>query len=174
MDIFLSTHINKIDAKGRVSVPAPFRTALASSLASSLAGMATGIVVYRALHHDALEACAPAHLELLSRSMDQLNLSPETYELIETTIFGGSVHVPLDGEGRMILPEPLRGAAGITDSLAFVGRRHTFQMWQPDKFTRYMETQRQAAQAQDISLSKIIADAKKFTSSNGGNNGGAQ
>jgi MraZ protein len=166
LDIFLSTHINKIDAKGRVSVPASFRTALASSLS----GSATGIVVYRALHHDALEACSPAHLELLSRSMDQLNLSPETYELIETTIFGGSVHVPLDGEGRMILPDHLREAAHITDSLAFVGRRATFQLWEPKKFTSYMDTQRKTAKAQDISLSKIIADAKKF---HGGTAGGA-
>lgn len=164
MDIFLSTHINKIDAKGRVSVPASFRTALASSLS----GPATGVVVYRALHHEALEACAPAHLELLSRSMDQLNLSPETYELIETTIFGGSVHVPLDTEGRMILPDQLRDAASITDSLAFVGRRNTFQLWQPAKFTAYMEAQRKAAKAQDVSLSKIIADAKKFTQQSGG------
>lgn len=163
MDIFLSTHINKIDAKGRVSVPASFRTALASSLS----GAATGIVVYRALHHDALEACAPAHLELLSRSMDQLNLSPETYELIETTIFGGSVHVPLDTEGRMILPDHLRTAASITDSLAFVGRRNTFQLWQPTKFNSYMEAQRKAAKTQDVSLSKIIADAKKFAQTGG-------
>ncbi len=156
MDIFLSTHINKIDAKGRVSVPATFRTALSSSAT----GQATGIIVYRALHHDALEGCSPAHLELLSQSMDKLDLSPETYELIETTIFGGSVHVPLDAEGRMILPDHLRGVAGITDSAAFVGRRNTFQIWQPAKFTTYMESQRKTAKQQDVSLSKIIADAR--------------
>ena len=156
MDIFLSTHINKIDAKGRVSVPATFRTALSSSAA----GTATGVIVYRALHHDALEACSPAHLELLSQSMDKLNLSPETYELIETTIFGGSVHVPMDGEGRMILPDHLRTAAGITDAAAFVGRRLTFQIWQPAKFTTYYDAQRTSAKQNDISLSKIIADAK--------------
>ncbi|MGE3769961.1 MAG: division/cell wall cluster transcriptional repressor MraZ [Bdellovibrionales bacterium] len=156
MDIFLSTHINKIDAKGRVSVPATFRTALSSSAT----GPATGIIVYRALHHDALEACSPAHLELLSQSMDKLDLTPEAYELIETTIFGGSMHVPMDAEGRMILPEGLRDAAGIKDSAAFVGRRNTFQIWQPAKFTTYMDAQRKQAKAHDISLSKIIADAK--------------
>jgi len=156
VDIFLSTHINKIDAKGRVSVPATFRTALSSSAT----GTASGIIVYRALHHDALEACSPAHLELLSASMDKLNLTPETYELIETTIFGGSVHVPMDAEGRMILPEHLRDIAGITDSAAFVGRRQTFQIWQPAKFTTYMDGQRKQAKQNDISLSKIIADAK--------------
>lgn len=155
VDNFLSTHFNKIDKKGRVSVPASFRSALGAN--------ATGIVIYHALHHDALEACSTQHLELLSASLDNLNLPPETYELIETTIFGGSMHLPFDPEGRVTVPEHLLQAVAITDTVAFFGRRNTFQLWQPTKLDSYMTAQRAAAQAKDVSLSKIIADARRIT-----------
>ncbi len=162
MDQFLSTHFNKIDRKGRVSVPASFRNAL-----NQQEGGSGGIVIYRALHHDALEACSTQHLELLSASLDNLNLPPETYELIETTIFGGSQHLPFDPEGRVTIPEALFSGVDITETVAFFGRRNTFQLWQPEKLETYMAKQRKAAQAQDISLSKIIADARRL-------HGGAQ
>jgi MraZ protein len=154
--VFLSSYVNRLDKKGRVSVPAPFRAALGVE--------ASGIMVFRALHHDALDACSPAHLELLSRSIDNLDLSSEEYELIETTIFGGAQHLPFDGEGRIGLPENLAASVGIADQITFVGRRKTFQLWEPAKFAAHEGAMRSAAKARDISLSKIIAQA---TSKNG-------
>lgn len=166
MDQFLSTHFNKIDRKGRVSVPAPFRNALNQQVGGAPEAQ-SGIVIYRALHHDALEACSTRHLELLSASLDNLNLPPETYELIETTIFGGSQHLPFDPEGRVSIPQSLLESAGIGETVAFFGRRNTFQLWQPEKLEAYMGQQRKAAQAQDISLSKIIADARRLSLTGG-------
>ncbi len=151
MAVFLSTFVNRIDKKGRVSVPASFRFVLGTE--------APGIVVFRSLQLEALEGCSIAHLELLSQSLEKLDLAPETYELIETTIFGGSVQVPFDGEGRIMLPAPLANAVGIGDEVAFVGRRKTFQIWNPKKLTAHDAASRSAARAKDISLSKIIAQA---------------
>lgn len=152
MALFLSTTINKVDKKGRVSVPASFRAALGAEVAD-------GIVVFRSLQHDALDACSLKHLDILSASLERLNLSPEMFELIETTIFGGSVQLPIDGDGRIILPEPFMKAVGITEEAAFVGRRRTFQIWNPQTFGALENRARAAVRAQNISLSKIIADA---------------
>ncbi len=151
--VFLSSFVNKIDKKGRVSVPAPFRAALGND--------AAGIVVFRSLQHEALECCSVSHLEVLSRSLEKLDLSPETYELIETTIFGGSVQVPFDGEGRVVLPQHLTSAVGVSDEAAFVGRRKTFQIWEPKKLAAHEAAARKAAGARDISLSKIVAMASR-------------
>jgi len=151
MAVFLSSFVNKIDKKGRVSVPASFRAVLGSE--------APGIVVFRSLHHEALDACSIAHLELLSESLEKQDLPPETFELIETTIFGGSVQLPFDSQGRISLPDELMQSVGITEEAAFVGRRKTFQIWNPKKLTAYDEAARSAARAQDFSLSKIIAQA---------------
>lgn len=154
MAVFLSSFVNKIDKKGRVSVPAPFRAALGTD--------AAGIVVFRSLQHDALDGCSIAHLELLSQSLEKQDLPPDMFELIETTIFGGSVQLPFDGEGRVSLPESLLSAVGIGEEAAFVGRRKTFQIWNPAKLAEHETTARNAARAKDISLSKIIATASAF------------
>ncbi|HBM91126.1 MAG TPA: hypothetical protein DD400_04550 [Rhodospirillaceae bacterium] len=151
MAVFLSSFVNKVDKKGRVSVPASFRAVLGSD--------AQGIVVFRSLQQEALDGCSIAHLELLSESLEKLDLAPEMFELIETTIFGGSVQIPFDGEGRIVLPSSLAQTIGITDEVAFVGRRKTFQLWNPQKLTEHDTSARSAARAQDISLSKIIAQA---------------
>lgn len=151
MAVFLSSFVNRIDKKGRVSVPASFRAALGVD--------APGIVVFRSLQYDALDGCSIAHLELLSQSLEKLDLPPETFELIETTIFGGSVQLPFDGEGRVTLPASLASIVGITEEVAFVGRRKTFQLWNPEKLAAHDEATRNAARAKDISLSKIIAAA---------------
>lgn len=151
MAVFLSSFVNKIDKKGRVSVPASFRAVLGAS--------APGIVVFKSLQHDALDGCSIAHLEILSQSLETLDLPPETLELIETTIFGGSVQVPFDSTGRVKLPTHLTESVGIGEEVAFVGRRKTFQLWQPAKLTAHEGEARNAARAKDISLSKIIAAA---------------
>lgn len=154
MPVFLSTFVNKVDKKGRVSVPASFRAALGSD--------ASGIVVFRSLQHEALDGCSIGHLELLSQSLEKQDLPPDVYELIETTIFGGSVQLPFDSEGRISLPQNFATAVGISDEVAFVGRRKTFQIWDPRKLTAHEAATRSAARARDISLSKIIAAASRM------------
>lgn len=156
MSLFLSTFINKVDKKGRVSVPASFRACLGNDAAQS-------VVVFRSLQVEALDACAPRHLEILSESLEKLSLSPEMYELIETTIFGGSVQCPIDGDGRIVLPEHLAHAVGIGADAAFVGRRRTFQIWNPKTFLTFENKAREAVKAHTISLSKIIADASSIS-----------
>jgi MraZ protein len=158
MSVFLSSFVNRLDKKGRVSVPASFRNALGAD--------AAGIVVFRSLQHEALDGCSIGHLELLSESLEKQDLPPDVYELIETTIFGGSIQLPFDGEGRISLPANLAGSVGITSEVAFVGRRKTFQIWDPKKLAAHEAASRSAARAKDISLSKIIAAATKFE--NGG------
>lgn len=116
-------------------------------------------MVFRSLQLEALEACSPAHLELLSASLEKLDLDGATIELIETTIFGGSQFLPFDSEGRINLPEPLMAEIGIQEQVSFVGRRKTFQLWTPEKFAAHESAMRAAAKAQDISLSRIIAQA---------------
>jgi len=157
MAVFLSSFVNKIDKKGRVSVPASFRTVLGTDT--------SGIVVFRSLQYEALDGCSIAHLELLSQSLEKQDLPPDIFELIESTIFGGAVQLPFDSEGRISLPQNFMAAVGIKDEVAFVGRRKTFQLWDPAKLAVHENAARSKARAKDISLSKIIA---AVTQSSGG------
>ncbi len=126
MALYLSTFINRIDSKGRVSVPAPFRAALVDELYN-------GIVVFPSFSEifNAVEACGMARMERLSAGVDRLNPFSDEHVDFASVIFGASVQLPFDGEGRVILSDHLRAHAAIDDQAAFVGRGATFQIWEP-------------------------------------------
>ncbi len=114
MALFLSTFINRIDRKGRVSVPAPFRAALGAQSFQ-------GIVAFPSLNenYDAIEASGIDRMEQLSASVDRLNPFSDEHGDFANTIFGDSVQLPFDGEGRVILPAPLVERANIADTVEF-------------------------------------------------------
>lgn len=152
MAVFLSTYVNKVDRKGRVSVPAQFRTILAAQSNQ-------GMIVFPSLQHSALEACSTEHMEQLSDSLESPDLPPDERELIETIIFGSSVQLAFDNEGRVVLPQSLFEYAGITEEAAFVGRRRTFQIWEPKALAAHEAALRDQARRKDISLGQILARA---------------
>jgi|SRR3954466_9967607 MraZ protein len=155
MTLFTSSYVNKVDKKGRVSVPAPFRQVLAGQSFQ-------GVYVFPSLQHHALDACSASHMEQLSESLDDPDLPAEHRDLIETTIFGGSVMLPFDGEGRIVLPQEFAEFAGITEEAAFVGLRKTFQIWQPAAWKVHSTGSRDIARTQNISLSTIIATSQRL------------
>ena len=130
MALFLSTFVNKVDKKGRVSVPAPFRAALSGESYQ-------GFVAFRSHKHDAIECCSYSRMEQLSQSVDTLDLFSQEQDDFTATIFADSLQVPFDGDGRIVLPKKLLhyiGAEGSGGEIAFVGRGATFQMWLPERF----------------------------------------
>jgi MraZ protein len=127
--LFLSTFRNRIDKKGRVSVPATFRAALGTQ---SFAG----VVVYPAITdaYSALEGCGMDRMEQLKASIDRLDLYSEEHDAFASAIFGGARQLPFDPEGRIMLPEELIAYAGIGEEASFVGMGATFQIWAPGAF----------------------------------------
>jgi MraZ protein len=126
MALFVSTFINKVDRKGRVSVPASFRAALANQ-------MPQGIVVYPSFTSAAIEGCGSDFLEQLADSTTAAFdlFSPEQDD-INTLIFSSSHQLAWDPEGRVVLPEEILAHANITEQAAFVGKGRTFQIWEPE------------------------------------------
>ncbi len=146
MALFLSTFVNKVDKKGRVSVPAPFRAALAGQ---SLAG----IVAYPSFVMPAIEACGIERMEELSRSVDQFNPFSDEHDAFASALFADSHQLPWDGEGRVILPPALRETAGIGEIAVFVGRGATFQIWEPGAAEANRRQARERARAERGALS---------------------
>jgi MraZ protein len=124
VSVFVGTHINKIDRKGRVSVPASFRAAFGTALAG-------GAYVMRSISGaQALDAFTPEVFGQLADSID--NPFAAEHEDFTNAIFGASQHLGFDAEGRVMLPELFCSFAGITDQVCFIGRGSHFQMWQPE------------------------------------------
>lgn len=146
MGLFLSTFVNKVDSKGRVSVPASFRSALSQEPFQ-------GIIVYRSYKYDALECCGYSRMESLSQTIDaQTDIFSQTQDDLTAAIFADSVQIPFDGDGRIVMPKSLCDFAGIADRAAFVGRGQTFQIWLPEAFESHQTQARERVRGGEISL----------------------
>jgi MraZ protein len=132
MALFLSTFENRIDKKGRISVPAQFRASLANQDFA-------GIIVYESFVNDCIEGCDISRIKQLSESIDNLDPFSENRDAFATTILGGAIQLAFDGDGRVILPESLIKKASLDQKAIFVGKGATFEIWHPDKFTSYLE-----------------------------------
>jgi len=151
MDRFVSTFTNKIDAKGRVSIPAPFRAVLERD--GYMASGSGGIYCYPSLDAPALDAGG----ERLAKKIDGLlsglpDYSDERDEL-SVALYGDVQVLAIDGDGRIVLPESLRTHAGIQSQITFVGLGEKFQMWEPGRF----EERRTAARAKVENHRRLFA-----------------
>ena len=131
--MFLSNYENKIDKKGRVSVPATFRSHL-NSLGYN------GFISYPSFNHSALEACSQDRIEKLSNAIDSLNPFEEKKDYFATSILSESISLQFDGEGRISITDKLLKHAKIKRSMLFVGQGKTFQIWEPTNYEKFKAT----------------------------------
>jgi len=127
MDRFVSHFTLRLDAKGRVSIPAPFRAVLARD------GF-EGLYCYPALDRPALDAGGNALLQEIETLIAGFSPYSEEREQFATALFGTSEVLKMDAEGRVVLTEPLKIHAGISEDVTFAGLGHKFQIWEPGRF----------------------------------------
>ena len=128
--MFLSSFENKIDKKGRVSVPATFRSYL-NTLGYN------GFISYPSFNHSALEACSQDRIEKLSSTIDSLNPFEEKRDYFATSVLSESESHQFDTEGRVSISEKLLNHAKIKNNVLFVGLGKTFQIWEPTNFEKF-------------------------------------
>jgi len=125
MTQFLGTHLNKLDAKGRLSIPAPFRAALRDALAGP------SIVLRRSHLLPCIDVWPLAMLHKAAAQLETLDpLSPE-HDEIAARVYGDSYPTEPDKEGRIVVPERYLAHATISESVAVTGRGLYFQLWEP-------------------------------------------
>ena len=126
MALFTGHTVNKVDRKGRVSVPANFRNELAKL--SFL-----GIVVYPSPEGlPALDGAGIDWLENLSANFGSANPFAPKLPKSRMALFGQVERLNFDPEGRIILTRALMDHANISDAAAFIGMGETFQIWHPE------------------------------------------
>src|SRR6201988_272349 len=127
MDRFVSHFPLRLDSKGRVSIPAPYRAVLARD------GF-EGLYCYAALDRPALDAGGNALLKEIESLIGRFAPFSDEREDFSAALYGTSETLKIDGEGRVILSEPLKAHAEIAETVAFVGLGHKFQIWEPERF----------------------------------------
>ena len=143
--MFLSTYENKIDKKGRVSVPASFRSYL-SNLGYN------GVICFPSFNNQSIEAWPQNRIEKISNSIDALNPFEEKKDFFATSILAESINLQFDSEGRISLTSKLLKHAKIKNSMIFVGQGKTFQIWEPTAFEKFKALSRKKSNINRASL----------------------
>src|SRR6266851_4471907 len=138
VELFLSTYVNKVDRKGRVSVPATFRSTLATHREPNL------LIAFPSFRLPALECTGSDRIAEMQDRVESLHQFSEEYENL-SLLFAEAQPLTIDGEGRVMLPEKLKEYAHITTDVAFVGLGATFQLWDPGAYAEHSAAVRERA-----------------------------
>ena len=155
MTHFLGTHQNRLDAKGRVSVPAPFRSAL--RVLGEAGGNGTQLVLRPSHQHPCVEAWPAAEFAALSAPLNRLDLFSEAHDDMAASLYADAFPVDADKEGRILLPDTLVAHAGLTDAVVFMGLGRIFQIWEPGAAERRRAEARERMRTHGFTLPGLAA-----------------
>lgn len=150
MDRFVSNTTLRLDSKGRVSIPAAFRSVLARD------GF-DGLYCYPALGSFAIDAGGNALMSEIETLIARYPPFSDEREQFALALYGTSETHKIDGEGRVVLSDSLKRHAGITDAVAFVGLGHKFQIWEPGRFQNELAEATQKVRALKAQLDSPMA-----------------
>ena len=146
MTQFLGTHQNRLDTKGRVSVPAPFRAALRGP-----DGVAA--LVLRPSHkHPCIEAWPVSAFQALAAPVDSLDTFSDEQDDLATSLYADASPVEADREGRIVLPDVLKAHAGLQDAVVFIGMGRIFTIWEPSAAEQRRTDARERARSRSFTL----------------------
>lgn len=145
MAFFTSTYVNKLDRKGRVSVPAPFRAALAVGGHNHFYVAPNPVMT-------CFDGQGEGWMEQLLARIDALEPYSEECIRLQTLVFSLSTRMQPDSEGRISLTRDMLDQIGAEDQVAFVGRGRNFQIWEPQAFDAHCVEARAAAREHGVHL----------------------
>ncbi len=145
VELFISTFVNKVDRKGRVSVPATFRSSLATHRHPNL------VIAFPSVRLPALECTGSDRMDEMHERIETLEQFSEEYENL-SLLFAEAQQLTMDGEGRVILTEKLKQHAHITNDVAFVGLGAMFQLWDPARYEEHSSAVRERSRRQGTTL----------------------
>jgi len=126
----LSTFETKIDKKGRISIPARYRSLLEKSDEE--------LILFSTPESNYVQGCGNNYIKRLWETNLELDqISNEALYIQD--ILSDSIHAKIDAEGRILLSEKLIKIAKLTSTVLFAGRGETFQIWDPKNFSAVKE-----------------------------------
>lgn len=137
LDRFVAHYTNRFDAKGRISIPAPFRGVLARD------GF-DGLYVHPSLDAPALDCGGNALLRRIDALLDSMIPYSARHDLFATALLGTSEILRPDSEGRISLSAASRAHIELDGEAVFVGQGYKFQIWRPDRFAERLAAARLA------------------------------
>ena len=149
MNLFVSQFLNKVDKKGRISLPSLFRNALPKSSKNE-------IILYKSIKYEAIEGCSSDRINEIANRINTLDIFSDDQDDFSTSIFSEIIPTNLDAEGRFLISDNLKKHANINLEAKFVGQGHYFQIWEPEAALKRQKQSRDRLIKGKKTLSSII------------------
>jgi len=123
---YTSEYTHGVDKKRRLAIPAQWRAE----------ELGTELMLVRWRHPVAgmfLRVFPPTHMTKIMRDIEAMPKGDQKKAILKRKIGSGSVKVPLDAAGRILLPEQLAEEAGITKEAVLVAALDVFEIWSPER-----------------------------------------
>lgn len=125
--MFIGDFRHKINAKGRVSVPAVFREQFGDTL-YAVRGYENSLSLYTCEEWD-----------LLNEKLQELSRNDAKSRRYLRKLYNGASKLDIDQLGRILIPQPLREHAGLEDEVVFSGAGKIAELWSVDNFENYLD-----------------------------------
>ena len=149
MNLFLSQYVNKIDKKGRVSLPSAFRKILPKQNKNEL-------ILFKSIKFPAIDGCSYERINKIAERIDELDLFSDDQDDFSTSIFSETIPTQMDKEGRFLIPDFLKKYSNIIDEVTFIGQGNYFQIWESKAVIEHQKTSRARLISQKKTLGSII------------------
>ena len=149
MDFFVSRFFNKIDKKGRISLPSSFRNILPKENRNE-------IILYKSIKTPSIEGCGVGRIKEIAKRINNLDFFSEDYDDFSASVFSEIIPTNIDKEGRFLIPDELKEYANIKTEAAFFGKGYYFQIWEPANGLKNIESSRKRLLQQKKSLRMIL------------------
>ena len=126
---------HKVDAKGRVSIPASFRRVIESCDPDWTDGLPPRlIIVYGGETRNYLEGFTIEAMDEVDQKISLHGRGTAKRKAMERLYNAQSIETVVDETGRIVLPAKLRDKIGLSGMARFVSSGDTFEIWQPDAY----------------------------------------
>lgn len=125
----------KVDAKGRVSIPAPFRRVIESSDPNWREGLRPNIViVFGGKNQNWLEVYTIKAIEEIDDQIEDMQRGSDERNSLEELMHGQALETQIDEDGRLVLPQKLREKIGLGNEAFFISAGDYFKIWKPENY----------------------------------------
>jgi MraZ protein len=128
--MFKGSYEYRIDAKGRLPVPAAFRRLLEHEGQTTLVATALD---------QCLGVYTSAEWSRLERQLISMPSFEKSAKALTRRLASQAADCAIDQQGRILLPPILRRATGLEKAVVIVGVLNRFEIWAPDAWARFLQ-----------------------------------
>ncbi|WP_209427041.1 division/cell wall cluster transcriptional repressor MraZ [Pararhodobacter sp. SW119] len=159
---FRGEYHQKVDAKGRVSVPALFRRVVEAGDPEWRDGLRPNLViVYGTDRQKRLDCFTIEAIEKIDRRIDRMKMGSPERKVLERIYHGHSFPTQVDDDGRIILPSKLREKLDLGEAAFFIAAGDHFELWKPETYDAEERAKADAwldAQDEDFDPNMLLPD----------------